>query len=231
MEKNNKVKNRQRRGPRGWTRPGFGSLVTKQQVKNMIDSKMEKVQDKYLNSVIFDGVVPANSGTLVQPALPAQGVTNGQREGDSLSIDMIQANILFYNAADATNTVNASDSIRLICLQARANTVLTVGNASAPTIGVLDLGSSGAVDLNSFVNLNAANEVFHVLYDKTHSVNYLSANSASTVRVNLKPAVSKVNFTPGTTTSMCGGIFWIAFSIQAGTAATSIMQRLVYHDL
>jgi hypothetical protein len=207
-------------------------LVDKQQVKQMIIASVGKITKKYLTSEVYDGTVPALTGTLVQPTLPAQGVTNGEREADSLAIDVIEANVLFSNGADATNILGASDSIRLICVQARASTVLTVSNASAPTTGVLDNGGAlTAVDIDSFINLNAANELFHVLYDKTHSCNFLSGNASASVRLKLKPRVSKVNFTPGTTTSMCGGIFWIAISVQASTAVISLVQRLVYHDL
>jgi hypothetical protein len=199
----------------------------------MIIASAGKVTQKYLTSEVYAGTVPAQTGTLVQPALPAQGVTNGEREADSLAIDMIEANVLFSNGADATNLVAASDSIRLICVQARASTVLTVSNASAPTTGVLDNGGSTltVVDIDSFINLNASSELFHVLYDKTHSCNFLAGNASTSVRLKLKPRVSKVNFTPGTTTSMCGGIFWIAISVQASTAVLSLIQRLVYHDL
>jgi hypothetical protein len=232
MEKSEKLSNRARlRRIKRRNNSSYSNVVTKQQVKQMIESKMDKVQDKFLNTVIYNVVTPNPSGTLVQPTLPAQGVTNGQREGDSLCVDVIEANLFFINGADSVGVAGASDLIRLICVQARANTVLTVSNSVAPTTGVLDLGSDGSVDVNSFVNLNASNELFHVLYDKTHAVNFLSATATTSLRLHLKPAVSKINFTPGTTTSMCGGIFWIVLSVQGATADISMVQRLVYHDL
>jgi hypothetical protein len=229
MEMNNKKINKPKRNRRF---NGFNNVVTKQQVKQMIESKMDKVQDKYLTTAVYDVVVPASTGTLVQPALPAQGAANGQREGDSLSIDVIEANLLLFNIADSTTIASTADTIRVMCVQARANTVLTVSNASSPTTGVLDYGSTGAaVDINSFVNLNASNELFHVLHDKCYPVNYLSDTCSRTVHLRFKPAVSKINFTPGTTTSMCGGIFWIVLSVEATAAYVSMVQRLVYHDL
>jgi hypothetical protein len=225
MEKNNKGNKRTRN-----RRPnGFNNVVTRQQVKQMIESKMDKVQCKYLNTSVYNAVVPASYGTLVQPTLPAQGVTNGQREGDSLAIDEIEAKVIIYNVA--SSGTDANDACRLMCLQARASTVLTISNTSSPITGVLDLGSSGSVDLTSFVNLNAQNELFHVLYDRTFPVVGLSSTAFREHHLRLKPSVSKVNFTPTTTTSQCGGIFWIVISELAAGVTVSLEQRLVYHDL
>jgi hypothetical protein len=205
--------------------------VNKRQVKQMILSNMEKVQLKYLNTVIYQNSISAVAGTLVNPTFPSQGVTNGEREGDSLAIDHIEARIVITNIADITTSSNASDAIRLVCCQARANTVLTVSSPSAPSTGIFDFGTSGAVDITSHINFNAQNELFHVLHDQTYSSNFLSSNAFRQITLKLKPRVSKVNFTPTTTTSLCGGIFWVAMSWQAGTTYISLEQRLIYHDL
>jgi len=207
-------------------------VVTKQQVRNMILSNAGKVTKKFLLSPVFNATVPTQAGTLVQPALPAQGVTNGEREGDALAIDMIEARVIFENVADTTVMAQAVDACRLICLQARASTVLTVSNPAAPTTGVLDYGTGGALtDLSSFINFNAKNELFHVLYDKVHPVNFLSSNAFVQFDLSLKPRVERVNFTPTTTTPLCGGIFWIAQTQQDNSLAVIVEQRLVYHDL
>jgi len=174
----------------------------------MINSTAAKVTKKFLNSAVYNTVVPSAAGSLVQPTLPAQGIQNGQREGDSLYIDAIQARIVIQNNASTTSSASASDACRIICLQARAATILTVSSTAAPTTGVLDLGTGGAsTDLTSFVNFNAKNEIFHVLYDKVHSCSFLSSTAFQEINLELKPRVPTVNFTPTTTTSQCGGIF------------------------
>jgi hypothetical protein len=216
-----------RKGGRGGKTPNK-LAVDKQQVKQMIASANGTVTKKYLNSVIA-ATIPAIAGTLVQPALPVQGSANGQREGDSLAIDHIQVKFIAYNPETAIG-VNNVDCLRLICLQSRAGTILTTSYSSAPATGVLDLGATGAIDESSFINFNAANETFHVLMDKSFPVNFGSANGAINHTFTLKPKVSKVNFTPGTTTALCGPIFWI---LQTASAALTLLmeQRLVYHDL
>jgi hypothetical protein len=195
----------------------------------MIKSSAGKVTQKYLNSSIFANVSPAGTGNLVTPALPANGVSNGQREGDSLAIDAIEVRFLAYNDQAAVG-VNDTDLIRLICVQARASNAVTISNSAAPTTGVLDLGPSGIIEQCSFINFNAKNELFHVLLDKCFPVNCLSSKASNFFDFTLHPKVEKINFTPGTTTAMCGQIYWIAQSLQAA-CDISVEQRLVYHDL
>jgi hypothetical protein len=203
-------------------------LVSKQQVRQMLLSHDKKVTMKYLNSIILAGAA-STTGTLVQPVLPAQGTTNGQREGDSLDIKSIQARITITNDEASIGASNV-DLIRIIVVQARASTTLTISSASAPTTGVLDVGASTFIDTTSFINLNAKNELFHVLLDKSYPVNYGAANASHNFQIEMKPKVSKVNFTPGTTTPQCGGIFWI-FIAYLGDANIQCEQRLVYADL
>jgi hypothetical protein len=232
MERSEKLSNCERKRRIRNRNASAYEVVTKQQVKNMINSNAAKVTKKFLNSSIFNASVPIQAGTLVQPALPAQGVTNGEREGDAIAIDKIEARVIFENVADTTVMSQAVDACRLICLQARASTVLTVSNPAAPTTGVLDYGTTGAAtDLSSFINFNAKNELFHVLYDRVHPVNFLSSNAFVQFDLNLKPRVEKVNFTPTTTTSLCGGIFWIAQTQEGNSCAVILEQRLIYHDL
>jgi hypothetical protein len=232
MERSEKLSNRERKRRIRNRNSSAYEVVTKQQVKNMINSNAAKVTRKYLTTPVFNVVVPTSAGTLVQPALPAQGVTNGQREGDSLGIDMIEARVIFLNDADTVTATNAVDACRLICLQARASTVLTVSSPAAPTTGVLDNGTGGsATDISSFINFNAKNELFHVLYDKVHPVNFLASNAYVEFNLSLKPRVEKVNFTPTTTTALCGAIFWIAQTQEAANCNVILQQRLIYHDL
>jgi hypothetical protein len=202
--------------------------VNKLQVKQMIESANGRVTKKYLNSVILDAI-PASAGTLVQPALPAQGTANGQREGDSLAIERIDVRFFAYNPQASIGATDA-DCLRLICLQSRAGTILTTSYSSTPATGVLDLGADGSIDETSFVNFNASNETFHVLMDKSFPVNFGGANAAINHSFTLKPKVSKVNFTPATTTALCGPIFWICQSATQNLTL-ALEQRLVYHDL
>jgi hypothetical protein len=192
---------------------------------------MDKVEKKYLNGAVFNGAIPPITGVLASSGLPSQGVTNGQREGDSLSIDAIEVRCIMINIADITTSSNASDAIRLVCVQARTSLVPTISYSAAPATGIFDLGSSGAVDITSHINLNAKNETFHVLYDETHPICFLSSSAFKLLHFNLEPKVKKVNFTPTTTTFLMGGIYWISMSWQAGTTSLSLEQRLIYHDL
>jgi hypothetical protein len=195
----------------------------------MIKASAGTVTRKYLNTALYAAIMPAPTGSLVTPAFPAQGVTNGEREGDSLAIDAIDVRAVLYNYQTAVG-VDGTDNIRLICVQAKASNTITVSSASAPTTGVLDLGSSGAIDLTSFINFNAKNELFHVLMDKSFPVNFLSLSASRVLTFRLKPKIEKVNFTPGTTTSQAGQIYWIAQSL-TGYAYLEMEQRLEYHDL
>jgi hypothetical protein len=193
----------------------------------MILSSAGEVTKKYLNTSLNTGVISA--ATLEVPTLPAQGVTNGERESDSLALDHIQARFLFYNDQAAVST-SAIDIIRVVCVQAKASNAVTISSATTPATGVFDLGSTGAIDVTSFINYNAVNKVFHVLMDKTISVNFLSANATSLHVFNLKPKVQRINFTPGTTTTTGGQIYWLFVSLN-GVATMDAEQRLIYHDL
>jgi hypothetical protein len=193
----------------------------------MIASLKEEVQMKYLNTVIYNTINPTTSGSLVQPTLPAQGTTNGQREGDSIAIDRIEYRVLMANLGSA---LADTDLIRLVCLQSRAGTILTTNYSTIPATGIFDLGSSGSLDVTSFVNYNAKNETFHVLMDRTFVCVLGSSTGSHCFEGMITPKVSKVNFTPGSTTALDGPIFWVAFSI-GGFTNLSIEQRLIYHDL
>jgi hypothetical protein len=193
----------------------------------MITSSAGEVTKKYLNSSLNSGTV--TSTVLVAPALPAQGVTNGQREGDSLAIDEIQGRFLFYNDQTMVATT-AIDIIRLVCVQAKSSNAVTISNATAPATGVFDLGSTGSVDISSFINMNAKNKVFDVLFDKTFPVNFLSANASHLEVINLKSRVKRINFTPTTTTAQGGQIYWLFTSLNS-VAVLDAEQRLIYHDL
>jgi hypothetical protein len=206
------------------------SLVTKEQVKNMISSLKEEVQDKYLTSSVLVASTPPLTGQIVAVTWPAQGVTNGQRESDSLAVDYIESNIVITNLTDSTTLAASSNAVRVICLQAIGTSVLTVSYGAAPLTGVLDFGVSGGVDMTSLVNANSNGTVFHVLSDTTHPCSYLSSNAFVHKYMKMKPKVHKINFTPGTTVSSQGQIYWLTLA-QAGTIDISILQRLKYHDL
>jgi hypothetical protein len=209
--------------------PSGSAKVTKNQVKQMIKASTGTVTKKYLNSILYAAVMPATTGSLVTPVLPAQGVTNGEREADSIGIDAIEIRAVLYNYETAVG-VNGTDMIRLICVQARASNAVTVSSPAAPTTGVLDLGSSSAIDLTSFINFNAKNELFHVIMDKTFPVNFLSTSASRLLAFSMKPKIEKINFTPGTTTAQAGQIYWIAQTL-TGYSLLEMEQRLVYHDL
>jgi hypothetical protein len=196
----------------------------------MIMSNMEKVESKYFNTNVINGVPPV-TGQLYTSTLPSQGSTNGEREGDSLELEWIEARVLMYNLADITTSSNATDAVRLLCLQARASNAVTLSYSAAPTTGVFDLGVSGAIDITSFVNMNARNETFHVLYDTTHPIGFLSSTSFKNINLKIRPKVNKINFTPTTTNALMGQIYWITISQQGGTTTCALEQRLVYRDL
>jgi hypothetical protein len=193
----------------------------------MLMSLKDEVQMKYLNTSVYAALSPALAGTLVQPALPAQGSTNGQREGDSIAIDSIQFRLFLFNAG---SSLSDNDIIRVVCLQSRSSTILTTNYSTNPTTGIFDLGSNGTLDITSFVNFNAKNETFHVLMDRSFCVTEASSSAAHLIEGELVPKVKKINYTPGTTTALDGAIFWVAFGY-ATIAIIGLEQRLVYHDL
>jgi hypothetical protein len=194
----------------------------------MIQSRQSQVTPKWINQSLFNAV-PAVSGNLNMITLPAQGVTNGERESDSLSLDFIQFRFILSNAEASIGTTNA-DMVRILIVQARASTVLTISAVTAPTTGILDNGFSGAIDISSHVNLNTKSQLFNVLYDRCHPVNFSSSNAVQLVELNLKPKIRKINFTPGTTTPQCGGV-WVFLCTTLGNATVSVESRLVYIDL
>jgi len=204
--------------------------VSKEQVKQMILSNMKKVQSKYLNTTVVLGI-PGGAGTLSTPQLPTQGVTNGEREGDSLAIEWIEARIVCYNTNDTTLSSGATDCVRILCLQTRASTGLSLSYPAAPLTGIFDFGVTGAVDITSFVNLNAKDETFHVLYDKTHTCCFLSSTALKSINLKIRPKVDKVNFSPTTTNALSGQIYWVTMSYEASAVFCGIEQRLIYHDL
>jgi hypothetical protein len=229
MRNNTSISRQKKKLTRG--KGKLDQLVSKGQVMRMIHSNMDKVEMKYLNSAVFNAYIPPVIGGLASATFPSQGVTNGQREADSLAIKAIQVRCLMINIADITTSSNASDGIRLVCVQARTSVVPTLSYSAAPATGIFDLGSSGAVDITSHINLNAKDETFHVLHDETYPVCFLSSSALRLTHFILEPKVAKVNFTPTTTTSLMGGIYWVAISWQAGTTSISLEQRLIYHDL
>jgi hypothetical protein len=194
----------------------------------MISSSQHRVQSKYLNSVLINAY-PPTTGILVSPTFPAQGVQNGQREGDSISIQMIEARVLFYNAQSSLGN-DEVDLARIICVQAKSATALTISNNAAPTTGILDLGSGGVIDNSSFINFNAKSQFFHVLYDMSFPCS--TASSAShNFEIKLRPKIHKINFSPTSTTAETGQIFWIFQSTISSGCFFSVVQRLIYDDL
>jgi hypothetical protein len=201
------------------------SLVTKEQVKSMLMSLKEQVQDKFLNTSVFATLTPATTGSLVNVIFPAQGATNGERTGDSLEIDYIQCRFSIYNSH------NQQDMIRLMLLQARGNTVLTVNAATAPLTGILDLGSNGVIEPTSFVNFNNKNEIFHVLLDKSFPSTGLGSSTAThLLEMHVKPKIKKINFQVASTNYLNGGIFWLVLSNSGIDTFVDLEQRLVYRD-
>lgn len=196
-------------------------------MRSMLMSLKDEVQMKYLNTSVYAAVTPAATGSLVQPALPAQGTSNGQREGDSIALDSIQFRLFMSNSG---TVLGDTDMIRVVCLQSRAGTVLTTNYSTAPTTGIFDLGSNGTLDITSFVNFNAKNETFHVLFDRSFCVTADSSSAVHLIEGVLVPKVKKINFTPGTVTALDGPIFWVAFGYN-GPAILGLEQRLIYHDL
>jgi hypothetical protein len=194
----------------------------------MIQSLHNSVPSKYLNSVLINAYPPV-TGTLVSPTLPAQGVNNGQREGDAIEIKSIEARVLFYNAQSSLGN-DEVDLARIICVQAKSATALTISNSAAPTTGVLDLGSGGTIDNSSFINLYAKSQFFHVLFDKSFPCS-TGSKAAHNFELKLNPKIRKVNFSPTTTTAETGQIFWIFQSTISSGCFFSIVQRLVYEDL
>jgi hypothetical protein len=195
----------------------------------MIKASVATVTKKYLNTSLYSATNPLPTGSLVTPVFPAQGITNGEREADSIGIDAIEIRAVLYNFETAVG-VTATDNIRLICVQAKASNAVTINSSTAPTTGVLDLGATGVIDLSSFINFNAKNELFHVLMDRCFPVNFLSDSASRVLTFRIKPKIEKVNFTPGGTTAQSGQIYWIAQGL-SGDAYLMMEQRLEYHDL
>lgn len=192
----------------------------------MLMSLKDKVQDKFLNSSVYATLAPSTTGSLVNVTFPAQGVTNGERTGDSLEIDVIQCRFSIYN------TSNSEDLVRILLLQARANTVLTVNASTTPATGILDLGSNGVIEETSFVNFNNKNELFHVLLDKAIPTNGATSSNASHLfEWHVKPKIKKINFQVGSTNYLNGGIFWLVLSNSGTHTEVDLEQRLVYRDI
>jgi len=195
----------------------------------MILSSQHQVRDKYLNSIVFNGITAATTGSLFNAVFPAQGTTNGQREADSLCIDQIQASCVFINNPASIGVTNG-DTVRLCCFQARANTILTLSSATVPGTGIFDNGYTAGVDITSFINFDAMNDLFHVLLDDSFSVCAESESSVMVKNYVLRPKIKTITFSPTTTAYQTGGIFWAVFNVSTG-ASIQVVQRLIYRDL
>jgi hypothetical protein len=195
------------------------SLVTKQQVRSMILSSIEQVRPKYLVSSLLNNIIVTSTQTIT-PGLPPQGVSNNQREGDSIEIEALDIRF----DCSSSNNLNA---FRLVCVQAIGSHTPTASYSSAPLTGVLDNGPSGAVDPMSTINMYGNGSTFHVLHDEL-ILPPITQRAAYAVRV--KPKIEKVDFAIATTAPLNGGITYFLMC-WGSTATVNFSQRLVYRDL
>jgi hypothetical protein len=214
---------------RGKGKSANKGVVNKMQVMQMIHASQKQVTSKYLSNVYYaQNTVPV-TGNLTQIAWPLQGVLNGQREGDSLSLEKIEVRYAMSNPEASIGATNV-DMIRIVCVQAIANTALSLSNSTTPSTGIFDNGASGSVDVTSHINYDAKDTLFRVLIDEIHGVNFLSSNAARLVNLELNPKIKKINFTPTTNTSQTGAIYFVLMSY-TGDCIVSGEGRLIYHDL
>jgi hypothetical protein len=185
----------------------------------MILSSIEQVRPKYLVTSLLNNII-VTSTTVITPGLPPQGVSNNQREGDSIEIEGLD---IMFDTSSSSNL----NAFRLVTVQAIGSHTPTAQYSVAPLTGVMDNGPSGAVDPMSTINMYGSGTTFHVIHDEL-ILPPITQRSAYMVRV--KPKVPKVNFAIATTAPLTGGITHILMC-WGSTAIVNFSQRLVYRDL
>jgi hypothetical protein len=202
-------------------------LVSVKQVKSMIESSQQRVASKYLYQSLNNATVSA-SGTLIPLDLPPQGVSNGEREGDSMLYKKITTRMVFANDGGVSG-VQDIDNIRVVVVQAITSSALTLSNPSAPTTGIFDNGVAAGIDNSSMINLYAKDKLLHVLLDKSYPVNYFSQPTWN-FEFDINPKLKKIDFTPATTTPLSGKVYFIFFSMTVN-ANVAVLTRSTYIDL
>jgi hypothetical protein len=185
----------------------------------MILGSQDKVRPKYLVSSLLNNVTVTTTQTIT-PGLPPQGVSNNQREGDSIEVEALDIRF------DCTSSSNLN-TYRLLAVQAIGSHTPTASYSSAPLTGVLDNGPSGAVDPLSTVNIYGLGSTFHVIHDEL-ILPPITQRSSYAVRV--LPKIHKIDFAIATTAPLNGGITYILLCWGA-TAQVNLGQRLIYRDL
>jgi hypothetical protein len=199
------------------SRPNKVRNSSKKIVSRVIKQIDRQVTRKVYFFGVANGVTGSVTGTLYTPVLPAQGVTSLTRTGDSLFLDEIQYRISLENSTTV-------DALRIVVLQAKANNVPTLAS-------IFDTGSSGALDVTSFINFYAKNKEFIILKDIHFSVCAQGQNGCQIRAFNIKPSIQTINFTLGGTTAEAGQIYIAVFSTTGILTTYSIEQRVIFHDL
>jgi len=157
-------------------------LVTKQQVRNMIDSKIKfDMELKYFAGSASPFAVDL-SGSVVDVTPIPQGDTDQSRDGDEVTLQHIELGYQIV-CADATNMV------RVIMFQWLPN--------NTPSVSTILLSSGASYSPLSALSTDQR-PLYRILYDKIHFLS-LAANYNNGDMVKRKIPVAKAQFIAGST--------------------------------
>lgn len=174
----------------------------KAEVKRLISAAKEK---KYYQLTFSSGV--DTTGTVVDCTPIPQGDSDSHRDGDEATIQEVDFSLL-VRGADSTNLV------RVVLVQWYQSTT--------PTLANVIQGYEGSANLD-FIRptVHDTRKTFHVMYDRTFSLNDNSTGSADgyqiLVKKKLTPGRKKIQYTAGSTSGF-NKIYALMFS-DSGAAA------------
>lgn len=150
------------------------------------------------------------------------GTNNGTRVGDLVRLEGLEIQMLLnYESIVVISPV----SIRLMIIQLKSVTAALAAN------NILDLGSSGSIDITSMTMPFSEGKTFHTLYDKVFHLNAYGADGQVYERIKLKSIVKDLAFASGTAFPETGGVFQmllISDSAAAPHPSINLASRMWY---
>lgn len=194
-------------------------LVTKTQVRDMIRSSVQKIEEKYFNSFVSGSTVIGSPYTLLCGDIP-QGISDTQRIGDEVKLTRIRYSITF-----AAGVV--SGSVRFVLCQYNSTVLAATGIAGTQVL----FDSTGPNNLTSVYNQDQLDgNQLRIIVDRTVVVSTSGQDHAHIEGTVTSGFTHQVQFLSGLTTGI-GKVFAFAWT-DAASAITivSVAVTLFYLD-
>jgi hypothetical protein len=172
-------------------------VVTKKQVRDMINTRATITLPKLYTSVNHNGSVTSAIIGPVATQVPPQGVGPYNRVSDSIRVRHIDHRIVLYGG-DSQNVV------RLIAIQMKAPLSISAND-------LLFAGPTSARDILSFLNPYSEKQ-YHLLFDKSYALNISGSNGTIYLNFKMIPKIKTWNFRFGTNIIESGQIYYFLVS-------------------